>query len=91
MRVTFDTAIPLELHAVEDAARIYWDTAVPLEGGFAVRTQDFLNLVIEMATVAVMQGGGAFRSGIAYDPSEGLSQKAVTCLQNHLEKLTKPA
>jgi hypothetical protein len=48
-QVTFDLTLPKE-ESGSAFQKVYWDISIPQEGGFAVRTQDVMTMVITLAT-----------------------------------------
>jgi hypothetical protein len=81
-QLTFDLALPK--HKGE---KVYWDTALPREGGLAVRTQDVMTLAITIATGTRMRADGVLKFGVTYDETEGVSLRAMKLLEKQLSAL----
>ncbi|KAH8786242.1 hypothetical protein BGZ57DRAFT_818281 [Hyaloscypha finlandica] len=69
--------------------KLYWDTAVPREGGLAVRTRDVITLIVTIATGIRMRVDGEVRFGLVFDGREGVTGHAMKLLKKQLGVLEK--
>jgi hypothetical protein len=88
-QVTFNLTLPKEDGSTKEFQKVYWDTAMPQEGGLAVRTQDVMTLAITLATGMRMRTKGDLRFGVIYDKAEGLRVESMTSLEKQLLALAR--
>ena len=69
--------------------KLYWDTAVPREGGLAVHTRDVITLIVTIATGIRMRVDGEVRFGLVFDGREGVIGHAMKLLKKQLGALEK--
>jgi hypothetical protein len=86
--ITFDLTLPRPVEDEKSTSgefqKVYWDTAVPKEGGLAVGTQDVMTLAITLATGTRMRADGILKFRITYDETEGASLRGVKLLEKQL-------
>jgi len=86
--ITFDLTLPKadggEKSTNDGFQEVYWDTAMPQEGGIAVHTQDVMTLAITLATGTRMRAQGPLRFGVTYNETEGVTLRAMTLLKKQL-------
>jgi hypothetical protein len=88
-QITFDLTLPKRDENTSAFQKVYWDTAMPQEGGLAVRTRDIMTLAATIATGMRMRANGDLRFGVTYDKTEGILLKAITGLEKQLLALAE--
>lgn len=89
-KLTFDLTLPQpgeESTSVFET--VYWDVALPEEGGLAVRTQDVMNIAITIATEMRMRIDGNLQLGLTYGEAEGASARGMALLKKQLLALAE--
>lgn len=82
-RIVFDGALPRDLREESEsvvAEELFWDRTMPHEGGIAVGTQDFINLVVSLATVFKMKSlksGGGVGFEVEYEEDVEHDQRKI--------------
>ena len=69
-RLVFDMTLPTDLVKDGSTQALFWHTALPSTGGIAVKVQEILNLVVNLATVLRMRNKGGVSFKTIYDEAE---------------------
>jgi hypothetical protein len=88
-RLTFELTLPQNVENTDSFTKVYWDTALPRQGGLVVLAQRIMTLVITLATATRIRAKGDVQFEVLYDRAEGISLKAMSGLEEQLQAIAQ--
>lgn len=87
--LTFDLALPKAEETSKDSfQRVYWDVAIPGEGGLGVLQHDVNSLIITIATVMRMRTEGDVLFEVIWDQADKKALRKISLLEKQLRALS---